>query len=154
MHPTTDNELVNRYLQMVADDDYEHFDEIITDDCVFDVKFIGHAFRGRNDVMRFVRTAGGSRRHDNRSTITFTNLFVSGDYVCVEYEHGFIARALRFRGKVDGYCLVFHMRDGKFDEIREYLNPSGALMSFLVIYGLRLLPLLSRLRGYLGPRRS
>jgi len=46
------------------------------------------------------------------------------------------------------------MRDGKFDEIREYLNPSGALMSFLVIYGLRLLPLLSRLRGYLGARRS
>jgi ketosteroid isomerase-like protein len=148
MHPTTDNELVNKYLQMVAADDYEHFDEVITDDCVFDLKFIGHAFRGRNDVMDFVRTAGGSRTHDNQSTITFTNLMISGDYACVEYEHEFIVKALRIRRKIDGYCLVFHMRDGRFDEIREYINPSSALMSLLVIYGLRLLPLLSRLRGY------
>jgi hypothetical protein len=42
---------------------------------------------------------------------------------------------------IDGYCLVFHMRDGKFDVIRENINPSNVVTGLLLALLPRLLPL-------------
>lgn len=97
--------------------------------------------------MGFVMAAGGARKHDNKSHIEITNWFTTGDYLCVEYTHHLIVKAFRYRTKIDGYCLVFHIRDGKFDEIREYINPSGIAMGILTTYILRILPLAARLKA-------
>jgi ketosteroid isomerase-like protein len=143
-------ELVNRYLELVAADDYRDFGALITDDCQFALMPIGHTFRGRQDVMAFVQTAGGSRAHDQSSKVTITNWFGDGDYVCVEYVHRFVVfpKSVRFKGKIDGYCLVFHIRDGKFDVIREYINPSNIVTALLVMLLLRLLPVLTARRKH------
>ena len=40
-----------------------------------------------------------------------------------------------------------HIRDGRFDSMREYINPSGAGMSMLLGLVLRTYPLLARWRA-------
>jgi hypothetical protein len=47
---------------------------------------------------------------------------------------------------IDGYCLIFHMRDGRFDAIREYISPPNIAAGLLVYVLLPLLPYLSRKR--------
>ena len=139
--------LVDEYFEIVESDAYDRFGEIITDDCTFAYMPIGHTFKGREDVMGFVRSSGGARRHDRRSKVRITNWFTAGEYLCVEYEHELIINVLRYRTKIDGYCLVLHMRDGRFDQIREYINPSGIAMGILTTYILRVLPLAARIRA-------
>src|ERR1700741_2861206 len=62
--------LIERYLTIVADDDYERFGELLTDDCSFTLMPIGHTWSGRGNVMRAVVAAGRSRTHDSRSKVT------------------------------------------------------------------------------------
>lgn len=147
MRTGTNDSLVDRYFEIVRSDAYERFGDIITDDCAFTLMPIGHTFKGRKDVMAFVMSAGGARRHDRLSDVHITNWFTTGEHLCVEYEHELIIRLLRHRTRIDGYCLVFHIRDGRFDEIREYINPSGIGTGILTTYILRILPLAAWIRG-------
>lgn len=140
MESKINDRLIEEYFDIVATDAYERFADIITEDCVFQFMPIGHTFKGRSAVMSFVLTSGGARKHDKKSQVTITNWFKNDEYFCVEYEHALIINALHYRTKIDGYCLVFHIRDGKFDEVREYLNPSSTVMSFMTTYILRILP--------------
>src|SRR3954471_19615712 len=121
--------LLEQYFEIVKADDYERFGDIITDECSFSLMPIGHTFKGRKDVTAFVMAAGKARRHDNRSHVEITNWFATSDYICVEYTHHAIVRPFGYRIKIDGYCLVLHVQGGKFDEIREYINPSGIVAS-------------------------
>ncbi|GAA2758377.1 hypothetical protein GCM10009872_37370 [Actinopolymorpha rutila] len=150
MRTESNDSLIDRYFEIVRTDAYERFGDIITDDCAFTLMPIGHTFRGRADVMGFVMSAGGARKHDDRSDVHITNWFTTGEHLCVEYEHQLIIRLLRRRTTIDGYCLVFHIRDGRFDEIREYINPSGVAMGILTTYVLRILPLAARIRARLS----
>lgn len=118
----SNDRLIDEYFEIVKSDDYDRFGDIITDDCTFALMPIGHTFNGREDVLGFVRFAGGARKHDLQSRVRIVNWFTAGDHLCLEYEHGFIVKAFRYRTKIDGYCLVFHMREGKFDQIREYVE--------------------------------
>jgi ketosteroid isomerase-like protein len=144
---TKNQELIDKYLDIIKTDDYAHFGDLITDDCTFSLMPIGHTWKGRDDVMGFVMAAGSARKHDEQSHVRVTNQFTAGDYFCIEYEHDLIMSFLHYRTKIDGYCLVLHIRDGKFDQIREYINPSGFLMTFLTTYILRILPLAARLKA-------
>lgn len=137
--------LIERYLVIVADDNYERFGELLTDDCTFTLMPTGHTFSGRDDVMGFVMAAGTRRKHDSQSKVNITNWFTNNEYLVVEYEHGALVKGVRL--KVDGYCLVFHIRDGCFDSIREYINPSTAAISILTTLVSRALPLLTRWRA-------
>jgi len=136
--------LIQAYLEIVATDDYKDFGTLLTDDCTFSLMPIGYTFKGRQEVMAFVETAGNRRRHDKQSNIVIRNQFTDGDYLCVEYEHSLIINALHVRSKIDGYCLVFHFRDGKFDAVREYINPSRLPWVFFTVIVLRLFPLIAR----------
>lgn len=138
--------LIQTYLEMVASDDYQDFGTLLTDDCTFSLMPIGYTLRGRQEVMAFVETAGNRRRHDEQSEVVISHWFTDGDSLCVEYEHGLIVKALHLRSKIDGYCLVFHMREGKFDAVREYINPSGLLWVFFTVIVLRLFPLIARMK--------
>ena len=96
--------------------------------------------------MDFVTTAGSNRKHDSKSTITITNWLADGSHFCV--DHSSIVPLLFNRWiTIEGYCMVFHMADGKFDEVREYINPPGIVVAMLTTCVLRLLPFASRMRG-------
>jgi ketosteroid isomerase-like protein len=137
-------QLIQTYLEIVATDNYERFGTLLTEDCTFTLMPIGHTFQGREEITAFVRTAGGSRTHTEQSKVHIKNWFTDGQYLCVEYDHTAILQQLHYRMQIDGYCWVFHIRDGKFDAIREYINPSRLSMSFLTVFLLRLLPWISR----------
>ena len=135
-------ELIAEYLKIVATDDYINFDKLLTPDCKFSLMPAGHTWQGRTQVMAFVTSAGGSRRHDAHSKVTITNWFTDGEQLLVEYRHSALVGPCRFN--VDGYCWVFHIRDGRFDVIREYINPKKFWLSILVTSALRMFPLLLR----------
>jgi ketosteroid isomerase-like protein len=134
--------LIERYLAIVENDDYQQFGELLTDDCTFTLMPIGRTWSGRDDVMSVVLAAGSSRAHDSQSKVNITNWFTDNEYLVVEYEHGAVVSGVRL--KIDGYCWVFHIQDGRFDSIREYINPSNAATSILMSLVLRALPLLAR----------
>jgi ketosteroid isomerase-like protein len=50
--------LIERYLAIVASDDYERFGELLTDDCTFTLMPIGRTWSGRDEVMSAVMAAG------------------------------------------------------------------------------------------------
>jgi len=137
--------LIERYLAIVADDDYERFGELLTDDCSFTLMPIGHTWSGRDNVMNAVMAAGRSRTHDRRCGVNVTNWFTDGEYLVVEYEHGALVGGIRV--KIDGYCWVFHIRHGRFDSMREYINPSNPATSVLLSFVLRAYPFLAQWRA-------
>ena len=137
--------LIERYLSIVANDDYEQFGELLTDDCSFTLMPISHTWIGRDNVMGAVMAAGRSRKHDNRSGVNVTNWFTNDEYLVVEYEHSALVGGIRV--EIDGYCWVFHIRDGRFDSMREYINPSNPATSILLSLALRAYRFLARRRA-------
>jgi hypothetical protein len=96
--------LIERYSTIVADDDYERFGELLTEDCSLTLMPIGHTWTGRDNVMSAVMAAGSRRTHDSQSKVKVTNWFASNEYLVVEYEHGALVGGVRVN--IDGYCWV------------------------------------------------
>jgi uncharacterized protein (TIGR02246 family) len=92
--------LIKRYLAIVANDDYERFGALLTDDCSFTLMPIGHTWSGRDNVMSAVMAAGRRRAHDSRSKVNITNWFNSDEYLVVEYAHDALVGGVRV--KIDG----------------------------------------------------
>jgi ketosteroid isomerase-like protein len=139
--PTQNEQLIKAYFRMVEEDDYAAVGSILTDDATWTIVPIGYTWSGRHAIESMALAAGRRRRHDERSHVEIKNWFTNGEHLCVEYKHKLIVGGLRLRLTVDGYCLVLHMRDGRFDAIREYINPPMA--AGLIMYVL--LPVLPRL---------
>jgi ketosteroid isomerase-like protein len=136
--------LVRDYLDIAvnAPEDLERFATLLSDDCVWHIVPPGLSFNGKAQVLSFSGMAMGARTHDPDYKIEIRNWFADGDNFCVEYFHGAIVT--RFHLKVtEIVCLVCHMRDGKFDSVHEYVDTSQSL---LIGLGLKLLPLIVRLR--------
>jgi ketosteroid isomerase-like protein len=146
MTPTANEQLIEAYFRMVEQDDYAGVGAILTDDATWTIMPIGHTWTGRRAVESMAMAAGRSRRHDERSHIEFKNWFTDGEHLCVEYTHKVIVPWLGLRLSADGYCLVFHMRDGRFDVIREYINPPNIVVGLAMYVVLPLLPYMSRRR--------
>src|SRR5260370_8224315 len=132
--------LIQAYVEIVASDDYKDFGTLLTDDCTLSLMPIGYTFKGRQEVMAFAETAGNRRTHDEQSKVVISNWFTDGDSLCVEYEHALIINALHMRTKIDGYCLLFHFPDRKFDAFRDNINPSRLPMVFFTFTFLPPLP--------------
>ena len=146
MVPTANEQLIDAYFRMVKEDDYAGVGSILTDDATWTIVPIGHTWTGRRAIESMAMAAGRSRRHDERSHVEIKNWFTDGEHLCVEYTHRLIVGGLGLRLTVDGYCLVFHMRDGRFDAIREYINPPNIAAGLVMHVFLPLLPYLSRRR--------
>jgi ketosteroid isomerase-like protein len=146
--PAADNEqLIQAYFRMVEEDDYAGIGAIVTDDATWTIVPIGYTWTGRRAIESMAGAAGRKRTHDERSHVEIGNWFTDGQELCVEYTHKLIFRRFGLRMTVDGYCFVFHMRDGRFDAIREYISPSGLAARVMVNVFLPLLPYLSRRRA-------
>ena len=146
MAPTANEQLIEAYFRMVEEDDYAGVGSILTDDATWTIVPSGHSWTGRRAIESMAMAAGRTRRHDEHSHIEIKNWFTDGEHLCVEYKHKAIVPGLGLRLTVDGYCLVFHMRDGRFDAIREYINPPNIAAGFMMYFLLPLLPYLSRRR--------
>ena len=146
MPPTANEQLIEAYFRIVEQDDYAGVGAILTDDATWTIMPIGHTWTGRRAIESMAMAAGRSRRHDARSHIEIKNRFTDGENLCVEYTHKAIVPRLGLRLTADGYCLVFHMRDGRFDAIREYINPPNIIVGLAMYVLLPLLPYLSSRR--------
>jgi ketosteroid isomerase-like protein len=134
--------LIKEYLDIAvnASEDFERFLKILTDDCVYRITPPGRVFKGKDQLSAFVKKAMGSRTHNTESKIEIRNWFTDGENLCVEYFHGALATRLHIKIR-ENVCFVFHMRDGKFDRLHEYVDTSG---SVLVGFGLNMLPLITK----------
>jgi ketosteroid isomerase-like protein len=142
--PRTENEeLIQAYFRMVEEDDYAAIGSLLTDDATWTIVPIGYTWRGRGAIESMAVASGRTRRHDERSQVEITNWFTD-EQLCVEYKHKLVVQRLGLRLTIDGYCLVFHMRDGRFDTVREYINPSNIAAGLMVYVLLRLLPYVSK----------
>jgi ketosteroid isomerase-like protein len=131
--------LIEQYRQIVDTDDIDRFATLITDDCVWTLHPTGYTLRGSAQVMAFAKLASGARTHDHTHKVHITNLFTDGENLCVEYVHGFVLSGLRLKGSIN-ICLVFHMRNGKFDQVNEYIDTGrSAWLTFFAVAGLKLL---------------
>jgi ketosteroid isomerase-like protein len=146
MPPTPNERLIQAYFRIVEEDDYAGVGSILTDDATWTIMPIGHTWTGRRAIESMAFAAGRTRRHDERSHVEIKNCFTDGEHVCVEYTHKLIVRGLGLRLSADGYCFVFHMRDGRFDAIREYINPPNMAAGLMMYALLPLLPYISRRR--------
>jgi ketosteroid isomerase-like protein len=135
---------------MVEQDDYAAVGSILTDDATWTIVPIGYTWSGRRAIESMALAAGRRRRHDERSRIEIKNWFTDGEHLCVEYKHKLIIKGLGLRLTADGYCFVFHMRDGQFDVVREYINPPNIAAGLMMYVLLPLLPRLSRRRALRG----
>ncbi len=80
------------------------------------------------------------RRHDRGEyRMEITNWFANDENLCVEYTHGAILTGkftAGFRGKVKAgvsrFCITYHIRDGKFDRVHEYINSTSWWLNGLV----------------------
>ena len=131
--------LIEQYRQIVETDDIDRFSTLITDDCTWTLHPTGYTLHGGAQVKAFAKIAGGTRIHDDAHKVEITNLFTDGENLCVEYVHGFILSGLRLKGSIN-ICLVFHMRNGKFDRVDEYIDTGrSAWLTFLAVAGLKFL---------------
>jgi len=129
---------------MVEEDDYAAVGSILTEDATWTIVPIGYTWSGRRAIESMALAAGRKRRHDERSHVEIKNWFTDGEHLCVEYKHKLIVGGLRLRLTIDGYCFVFHMRDGRFDTVREYINPPNIAVGLIMHVLLSVLPRLSR----------
>lgn len=140
------DQLIQTYFRMIEEDDFAGIGSILTEDATWTIVPIGYTWTGRDAVESMAVAAGRTRRHDDRTQVEITNWFTDGEQLCVEYKHKLILQRLRLRVTIDGYCFIFHMRDGRFNAIREYINPTNKAVGLLIYLLLPILPYLSRKR--------
>ncbi len=143
--------LIKEYLDIAvnASENLDRFSKLLSDDCTWRIMPPGITFNGIAQVRSFTQMAMGSRTHNAEYQVKIRNWFADNDNFCVEYFHGAIIT--RFHIKVvENVCLVCHMREGKFDQIHEYVDTSG---SILISLGLKFLPLIVKAKtATLHPR--
>ncbi len=133
--------LVQAYLDLAAHDseNLNRMLSLLTDDCVWVMEPTGDTFQGKEELRSFISTAMGSRSHQDGYQVEIGSWFTDGESLCVEYTHGAVLSGAYSGGLKPAikpgslrYCLTFHMRQGKFDQVHEYVNPT----SFLLTLGL------------------
>ncbi len=113
--------LIQEYLDIVANDsaNLDRTMGLMADDCVWVMEPTGDMYR----------------THTGQYSIQITNWFTNGEYLCIEYTHGAILTVTGVRVKVrkggGSICITLHMRDGKFDQVHEYMNGTTFLAYLL-----------------------
>ncbi len=140
--------LIQEYLDLAAHDseNLERTMNILTDDCVWVMEPTGDVFQGKDELRAFVRTAMGGRTHQGEYQVEISSWFTDGEYLCVEYTHGSILSGAYSAGLKPAikpgilrYCLTFHMRQGKFDQVHEYINVTSFIPGLALPLGLKFL---------------
>jgi hypothetical protein len=106
----------------------------------------GIEYHGAREIRTFVRIAMAGRAHDPSHRIEITNWFANDENLCVEYGHGGVTTGsytagirLRMKAESSSFCIIYHIRDGKFDRVHEYINGTSWWLNLLMPVGLSFL---------------
>jgi len=123
------------WLDLVSNDseNLERTMRCMTDDCLWIMEPGGSEYRGSEQIRAFVRIAMSGRTHDSgEHRLLLTNWFADSENLCYEYTHGMIltgnfTAGIKGRAKtgVLRYCITCHLRDGKVDEVHEYIDSTS-----------------------------
>jgi uncharacterized protein len=124
------------YFSLLVRKDLDRFANIWNEDAVQRVpftpeglgKFVPEAFVGRQAIVNHYRAAIRNRRNH---VFWIDQIHNTADPGCVIVE----ARASSIIGETDAvyennYVCVFHIRNGKIAELREYANPLPVMRAF------------------------
>jgi SnoaL-like domain len=128
-------ELVKELLDIMTNDseNLQRTLKCLTDDCVWVMEPGGTEYHGIKEIKAFVGIAMSGRTHDkSRHRIEITNWFADNQNLCVEYTHGAVLTGkltagvrARIKAGISRYCITYHIRDGKFDRVHEYINATS-----------------------------
>ena len=122
MTATENKAIVTAIFNALAQGDSRPYAEAMADD--FTWRPMGHGIWGKayegKDVARTQLFAPLYAQYEGRPVTTPVNIFADGDHVIVEA----LGRATMKDGRPynNRYCFVMRLRDGKFVEVREYLD--------------------------------
>ena len=140
------SELIREYLDIVEHDseNLERSMRLFADDILFELEPTGDVYRGKAAMQAFVDVAMSGRTHSGQYTIQITNWFSDGEQLCIEYTHGGILTGVysaglqaRFKQGVARYCITYHMRDGKFDRMHEFIQGTAFLANLAMPFMLK-----------------
>lgn len=123
--------LIQEYLDIVEHDseNLERTMRLFADDCIIEMEPTGDIYNGKQAIEAFVKVAMSGKIHSGENSIKITNWFTDGEQLCIEYTHGGIATGVytagikaRFKQGVARYCITYHMCDGKFDRMHEFIQ--------------------------------
>lgn len=137
-----DNQALMKELFDLMVNDSENLERtlgILTDDCVWVIEPGATEYHGTMELRAFIGISMSGRTHDEAHKIDVVNWFADEENVCIEYTHS--ARATgKMTAGIKGtlkpgmarYCMTYHIRDGKFDRVHEYINSPSVWLSFLL----------------------
>ncbi len=112
--------------------------KLLTDDCIWVIEPGVTEYHGSRELRAFVGTAMSGRKHDEQHKIEILNHFADNENICIEYTHsavltGEMTAGMRGTLKPGAarYCMTYHIKDGKFDRVHEYINSPSVWLSFL-----------------------
>jgi ketosteroid isomerase-like protein len=138
--------LIQEYLDIVAHDseNLERTMQLFSDDCVFELEPTGDVYAGKVEIEAFVSVAMSGRTHADQYSIQITNWFTDGEQFCIEYTHGGISTGVysaglkvKFRQGIARYCIIYHMKDGQFDRVHEFIQATNFLANLAMPLALK-----------------
>jgi SnoaL-like domain len=122
--------------------------KLLADDCVWVMEPGGTEYHGIAQIKTMAGIAMNLRGHDEEDhRVEILNCFSNGLNFCIEYSHGMVSTepvtgaitsGLKggIRTGVLRYCMVYTIREGKIDQVHEYINSSSWWLSFLLPIGM------------------
>lgn len=132
--------LVEELLDLMENDseNRERTMNMLTEDCTWVIEPGVTEYHGSKEIRAFVNIAMSGRRHDETHKIEILNHFADNENVCIEYTHSAVLTGemtAGIKGSLNPgaarYCMTYHIRDGKFDRVHEYINSPSAWLSFI-----------------------
>jgi hypothetical protein len=143
-----DDALIAEMLDLIVNDseNLERTMNLLTDDAVWVLEPGGIEYHGAREMRTFVRIAMAGRSHDPNHRIEITNWFANDENLRVEYGHGAVTTGsytagirVRMKAESSRFCITYHIRDGKFDRVHEYINGTSWWLNLLSPVALGLL---------------
>ena len=138
--------LIQEYLDIVEHDseNLERTMRLFADNILFELEPTGDIYRGKPAMQAFVDVAMSGRAHTGQYSIQITNWFTDGEQLCIEYTHGGILTGVytagikaKFEQGVARYCITYHMCDGKFDRMHEFIQGTTFLANLAMPFMLK-----------------
>ncbi len=123
--------LIMEYLDIVENDseNLERTMQLMDDNVVWVMEPTGDIYSGIEELKAFVESAMSGRIHEGEYNIEIKDWFTDGEYLCIEYTHGgkltgsyMPGIKSKFKKGIAMYCITYHMKDGKFDQVHEYIQ--------------------------------
>ena len=111
-----------------------------TEDCVWVMEPGGTEYRGMEQLRTYIGIAMSGRTHDKDShRIEIVGAFGDEENLCIEYTHGMVATGkltggykTRVKTGILRYCITYHIREGRFDRVHEYINSTSTAYNVLL----------------------